>query len=174
MVSKQTKQDAAKALTDHGVPFHIDYQDQTFDFSIGKLKLGTLVQISEQTADLTPFDNSTRETDVVLAMAHDAPIKARIIALAIINSKPISERPKRSLFDFKKQPFSPEFLDENELTEFFLKTLDSDETNRLTNIILKMMGITVFFQSTVSLKGIDLLTEASKTVTDQLTLSGEE
>lgn len=175
MISKETKQAAAKTLTDQGTPFHVDYLDQTFDFCIRSLKLGTLIQISEQSAELTEIDKDTKETDVIRSMAYDIPIKARIIALAIINSKPIPERPKKSLFDFKKQPFNPEYLDENELTEFFQKTLDTKELKILTDIITEKMGIVDFFQSTVSLKGINLLDQAgSKTVTDQPTPSGEE
>lgn len=174
MISKETKQAAAKTLADQGTPFRVDYNDETFDFCIGKLKLGTLVQMSEQTSLLSEITDKTKTTDVVRSMANDAPIKARIIALAIINSKPKPERAKKSLFDFKKKPFDPKFLDQNELTEFFLKTLDSEETNRLTNVILERMGINHFFQCTVSLKGIDLLGEISKTVTGQPSPSGDE
>lgn len=171
MVSKKTKQEASIALTDSGKKFKVN----EFEFTIRKLKLGTLIQISEQSALLSQATDQTKQTDQIKAMAIDAHIKARIIALAIINSQPIPERPKKRLFDFKKEPFDPMYLDEVELTEYFLKTLDSEETNRLTNLILSQMGINDFFQSTISLIGIDLLNQTgSKMVTDQPTLSGEE
>jgi len=170
MVSKELKQKASQSLTDQGVKFKVN----EFEFDIRKLKLGTLIQISEQSETLSPATDTTTSSAVIKNMKADCIIKARIISLAIINSQPIPERPKRGLFYFKKQAFSPEYLDENELTEFFLKTLDSEETNRLTNIIIDQLGINDFFQSTVSLKGIDLLKEINETVTGQPIPSGEE
>lgn len=169
-MNKETTQKAAQAITDQGVNFNVN----EYEFCIRKLKLGTLVLISELSQKLTETSDKTTLTHIVKAMANDAPVKARIIAIAIVNSQPIPERPKKKLFDFKKQPFNPKYLDVDELSDFFLKTLDSEETNNLTNIILSQMGINDFFQSTVSLTGIDLLKEISKTVTDQPLLSGEE
>lgn len=154
---KEIKDKAANVLTDTGSKFYVNEHE----FIIRPLKLGTLVQISQQVNILTPAtkNNATREEQIKL-MANDAPIKARIIALAVINSKPR----KKKIFDFKS---SHENFNADQLTEFFLNELDSSDTNRISNLIISMMGINDFFQATVSLKGIDLLTEESKTVTDQ-------
>lgn len=169
-MENSTKQKAANALTDTGVEFKVDQ----FTFCIRKLKLGTLIQISEASLCLSPLSEETKSTDIIKTMYTDALVKARVIALAIINSQPIPHRPKKSLFEFGKKTFDPKYLDEHELTDFFLKSLDSEQMNAIVNVIISQMGINDFFQSTVSLIGIDLLKEISKTVTDQLTPSGEK
>lgn len=174
MVSNETKQKAAKTLNDVGTPFNVDYQGRNFEFCIRKLYLGTLIRISELQSQLMPVSDKSTIPAIIKGMANDAPIKARIIAVAIINCKPNPNKSIKSLFSFKKKPFNPELLDENELTDFFIKTLDSEEVNQLTDIIVGQLGVNFFFQSTVSLKGIDLLKEISKTDTDQLTQSGDE
>lgn len=171
MISKEIKQKAAGLATDKGIDFKVD----EYEFCLPKLVLGTLIQISELSDGLTDVNEKTTLTHVIKSMANDAPIKARIIATAIINSKPVPERPKKKLLDFKKEPFNPKYLDIEELTKFFTNNIDSEQSKTLVDLIKVQMGINDFFQSTVSLKGINLLDQTgSKTVIDQPTPSGEE
>jgi len=171
MISKEIKQKASDLATDKGIDFKVD----EYEFCLPKLVFGSLVQISKLSDSLTEVSEKTTLTHVIKSMANDAPIKARIIATAVINSKPKPEREKLSFLNFKKKPFDPKYLDIDELTEFFINNIDSEQSKTLVDLIKVQMGINDFFQSTVSLKGINLLDQTgSKTVIDQPTPSGEE
>ncbi|MCW0484065.1 hypothetical protein [Gaoshiqia sediminis] len=172
MVDIKTKQEAAATLTGKGIGFSVEENGKVHHFCIPQLKLGTLIQISEAKLNLTVFDKNAKAVDIISSMATDAQIKARIIALAVINSKPVPER-RRSILSLGSKPINPELMDEDELTGLFLRTLDSEETNKLIKVIVKQMGIDDFFVSTVSLAGINLL-EMSGTVTSQHSPSGDE
>lgn len=174
MVDIKTKQEAAATLTGKGLGFSVEENGQVHHFCIPQLKLGTLIQISEAKLNLTVFDKNAKGVGIISSMAKDAPIKARIIALAIINSKPVPKRKRRSILSLGSKPLNPELMDEDELTELFLRTLDSEETNKLIKVIVKQMGIDDFFVSTVSLTGIDLLERMGGTVTGQHSPSGDE
>ena len=155
MVSNKTKQKAADSLLENGMKFQVKAFGLNLKFSIKKLVLGTLIQISQEQSKLNKPNSKTTTADVISEFSNDCKPMARIIALAVCNSK-----------------FQP--LRKSILTWIFLKTLTSQELEKLTYIVVDSMGTDFFFRSSISIRGIDLLNQTNKMVTDQPGLSGEE
>ena len=178
------KQKAAEAITEKGTEFHIVENGKTYTFSMSGLKLKTLIDISAEQEKLTLHREDVSPVEVMLSMKDDGPIKAKIIALAVINSKDIPKRPQPKPTIWRKigiakqshsvEECDPLYMTLEQLTKFFLKTLKSDSLNTLSNLVKEKTGYTDFFLSTVSLRGINLLNKTNTVDTDQPAPFGEE
>lgn len=182
MVSEKTKQKAAESITGKAIEFTVNHNGEKLQFAINKLVLETLIAISGQRAKLVKFDNETTNMDVINSMGTNAPILARCIAIAVINSQPIPQRElgkrKFQIFSVEKEKpidfTEPKYLNESELTELFIKTLDSEELAKLSKAVVTQMDSDFFFAAMVSMGGIDLLEKTKTTDTDPLSPFGEE
>ena len=180
MVSDKIKQKAAESITDKPVEFTVDYNGQKLPFAIKKLVLETLIKISGERAKLVKFDSETTNMGVINSMGTNAPILARCVAIAVINSQPIPVKKKSKIKFFtaeNKTPIDftePEYLNESELTDLFIKTLDSVELAKLSKAVVMQMDSDFFFAAMVSMGGIDLLEKSKTKDTDPLIPSGEE
>lgn len=183
-MNPETKQKAAEAITEKGTEFQITDKGKTYTFSMSGLKLQTLIDISAEQEKLTLHGQNASSVQVMLSMKTDAEIQAKIIALAVINSKEIPQRPEPPKTFWQKIGFKgqktiieeqdPTYMTLDQLTLFFLRTIDSEHLNVLSNLVKEKTGYTAFFLSTVSLRGINLLEKTETAVIDQPAPSGEE
>jgi hypothetical protein len=183
-MNPETKIKAAEAITEKGTEFHIPYKGEVYTFSMSGLKLQTLIDISAEQEKLTLHNQKASPVEVIAAMKTDAEIQAKIIALAVINSKDIPQRPEPEQTVWQKigiakksipvEEYDPAYMTLDQLTKFFLKTIDSKHLNTLSNLVKEKTGYTAFFLSTVSLRGINLLEKTETVDTGQPAQSGEE
>jgi hypothetical protein len=183
MVTEEVKKKASDSLTGKGVGFSVNYRGKEIHFTIGKLYLKTLIRISGEVAQLTKYSKYTKSGELIQSLSNNAPILARIIAIAIINSKPIPEKPKPdkkliwNIFTKKKSihdEIEVQYLNENQITEILLEALHSEDSNSLSKVVFNQMDSDYFFAATISIGGIDLLKRMEEMVTDPLSQSGEE
>lgn len=176
MVSEKIKQKAAKSLTDKGEKFSVNYKGQKLEFTIKKLVLETLIRISGERSRLVKYTKDTKSLEVIQSMGKNAPILARCVAIAIINSQPVPNPEKKRRFRWfrKEEIIDTKYLTEDQLTKIFRESLTSQELNTLNKLIVEQMDSDYFFAATISIGGIDLLRPMSEMVTDPHSQSGEE
>lgn len=155
MESNILEQKAADSLIENGVKFRLKAFGINFKFTIKKLYLGTLIQISKEKSKLIKYSDKTTEPDVISSFENDCKHKARIIALAVVNSK--------------FQPLRKHFL-----TWLFLKKITAEELLTLTEIVIDSAGTAFFFKSSNLLQDLEILKSQAATDASEHTPSGEE
>lgn len=155
MENDKLTEKAADSLTENGVKFRLKAFGINFRFTIKKLYLGTLIQISKEKSKLKRYSDKTTEPEVISSFENDCKHKARIIALAVVNSR--------------FQPLRKHFL-----TWLFLKKLTSEELLKLTEIVIDSTGTAFFFKSSNLLQDLEILKSQAATDTSEHTPSGEE
>ncbi|HRX12498.1 MAG TPA: hypothetical protein P5210_12650, partial [Draconibacterium sp.] len=140
MVSEKTKQQAADSITDKGIGFSVEYKGQELQFSIRKLVLKTLIQISGEVSKLVKYNYKTSSMDVILSIGENAKVLSRCVAIAVINSKPVKKKPLLTKFILGKRKIEPEFMNEDELTRLFSLTIESEQLKTLNNVIVTQMN----------------------------------
>lgn len=155
MESNILEQKAADSLIENGVKFTVKAFGINFRFTIKKLYLGTLIQISKEKSKLIKYSDKTTEPDVISSFENDCKLKARIIALAVVNSK--------------FQPLRKHFL-----TWLFLKKITAEELLTLTEIVIDSTGTAFFFKSSILLQGLNVIAKNQEMNMSKQTPSGEE
>lgn len=148
-------QKASDSLTGNGVQFAIKAFGINLNFTIKKLVLGTLIQISKEQSKIEQYSTESTTADVISSYKANCKPMARIISLAVVNSR--------------FQPLRKHFL-----TWLFLKKLTSEELLKLTEIVIDSTGTAFFFKSSILLQGLEILKSQEATDTSEHTPSGEE
>jgi hypothetical protein len=173
MISNETKQKAADSITNQGINFSIEFNGCEYLFTINKLVLKTLIRISGEVSKLAKYNLKTSSVEVILSVAGNAKILTRCIAIAVINSKPRKRKPFFNYL-FPAKQSETEFMSEDELTNLFTLTFDSEQLRILSNAVVTQMNTADFFAATISIGGIDLLKQTDEMVTGPHSQSGEE
>lgn len=146
--------EVADAVLDKSVSFEVEIIKPTLkqrwrketkkSFKISPSTLGTMVKISQEflSIDLSQFDKSEVMNSNFLLINDHAERMARIVAVAVQNSK---EDPPKSLVNL------------------FLNNLTAKELSSLVNIIIAQIDTVNFLKSIISARGINLLGMNPKT-----------
>lgn len=151
--------EVADAVLDKSVSFEVEIIKPTLiqrwkketkkSFKITPSTLGTMVKISQEflSIDLSAFDKTEIMNSNFLLINDHAERMARIVAIAVKNSK---DDPPKSLINL------------------FLNNLTAKELSSLVNIILTQIDTVNFLKSIISARGINMLGMNPKTQWSQI------
>lgn len=135
----------ADTITDKPFTFEVTIEKKKFwqketkrSFKIKGASLGTMIKISKEllAINLNGFDKDNILNSNYILIEQHAERMARIVAIAIVNSK--ADPP-------------------GSMVSFLLNNLTSSELYKLVNVILKKVDITSFLSSIITVKGMAVM-----------------